>query len=498
MQASQLHLLRQLKLPDRFESLSEVLGAQVAQVLVNPDIGSSQALQTAALSVRSRREGLFIPVYGESGAGKTTLASSLTTFFPTDFSPSVQHTGPVTYQALHDTAAKAKEKLPANDGRIIPINNDHREGSPPSKAELAEIKRFLRAPSIGARALVFWPETDRATADEIAENYVKIAGDASISLPLVVDGPSPAIWQSVVENTLELANNVHSLTALGIDPGSYDPAQFDTLGKFMRKISTDFDNNVQRLISSTQVPVSLVIVFASESGDSGVLEKLCNSSRLGLLDASALIAATPSSVIGKWWTMRRGLLVQTILRLNAHAFALGPSASITALRQHGAQEIRQDLISMSLTAPGPKLLHQTLARSDFGKFLVNNLASSTEDRGTPSNTSTAAFQLVAERGFTYGADKSLNKAMAESWASYLTTAQVEYSKVDAEKGLGFCALCPDNSIFLCESGNVKDVVCVEYTWRKGEFLGSKNKATAAAYILEKLKNYARELQWTVE
>lgn len=497
MDSSKLHLLKQLQLPDRYERLSEILGPEVVRILVNPDASDAESLQTAALSIKSRGEGLFVPVYGESGAGKTTLASSLTTFYPVLFAPSVQHKGPVTYDALLATIQMAKAALPANDQRIIPINNDHREGAPPSKAELAEIKRFLRAPSPGARSIVLWPETDRAIAQQISNDFLKIAGEVSISLPLVASGPPRAIWPQIVKNTLELVNEVSDLTALGVDPASYDQNAFETIGKFMRKISIDFDRNVQQLITSTQIPISLVIAFVSESSDAGVLEKLCNSSRLGLLDASALLAATPSSAIGKWWSSRRGLLVQTILRLNAHAFSLGPSASISALRQFGPEDLRKDLVSLSLTAPGPKLLHQTLRRSDLGKFLLGTLSSSTEDRGTPSNTSTAAFQLMAERGFTYGADKSLNKAMSDAWQAFFSAEGRPVENAAAEKALSFCQLCPDNALYFSEEEE-RSVICIEYTWRKGDFLGTQNKSTAASYILEKLRNYARELGWSVE
>lgn len=496
MKEGRLHLLQQLKLPDRYERLSELLGPEVVRILVNPDASDSEALETAALSIKSRGEGLFVPIYGESGAGKTTLASSLTTFYPTLFAPSAQHKGAVTYDGLIETVQAARSLLAANDQRIIPINNDHREGAPPTKVELAEIKRFLRAPSPGARSIVFWPETDKAIAQQIATDFIQIAGEVSIDLPLVVGGPPQGIWPEIVRNTLELVNEVSDLTEIGVDPAAYDPMAFETLGKYMRKISIDFDRNVHRLLRSTQLPVSLVIAFVSESPDAGVLEKLCNSSRLGLLDASALLAATPNSAIGKWWSARRGLLVQTILRLNAHAFSLGPSASVTSLRQFGPEELRKELVSLSLTAPGPKLLHQTLRRSDLGKFLIGILTASTEDRGTPSNTSTAAFQLLAEKGFTYGADKTLNKAMADAWNSFFSTEEKPLENFTAEKWLGFCQLCPDNALYIADED--RNVVCIEYAWRKGDFLGSKNKSTAAGYILDKLKNYARELGWSVE
>lgn len=39
------------------------------------------------------------------------------------------------------------------------------------------------------------------------------------------------------------------------------------------------------------------------------------------------------------------------------------------------------------------------------------------------------------------------------------------------------------------------MLCIEYTWRKGEFLDSGNRSTVASYILSKLKDYAIALGW---
>jgi hypothetical protein len=51
-------------------------------------------------------------------------------------------------------------------------------------------------------------------------------------------------------------------------------------------------------------------------------------------------------------------------------------------------------------------------------------------------------------------------------------------------------LIPDNAVpFSNES------VCIEYTWRKGEFLHSGNRSTVASYILGKLKDYSIAVGW---
>ena len=131
----------------------------------------------------------------------------------------------------------------------------------------------------------------------------------------------------------------------------------------------------------------------------------------------------------------------------------------------------------------------------MGRLLAGEPLARFESRGTPAKEAGAAFQLLAERGFNLGKDKKLNQIMADAWRAFLKSKQdVEATVVPDichEKRLEFCALIPDNSIIYPDSA-----VCIEYTWRKGEFLSQGNRSNVAQYILEKLRNYARELGWT--
>jgi len=114
-----------------------------------------------------------------------------------------------------------------------------------------------------------------------------------------------------------------------------------------------------------------------------------------------------------------------------------------------------------------------------------------EARGTPGDEATAAFQLLAESGFNLGKDKNLNGVMAIGIDHLLHDSEIPFERVTAEEKLPFCPLIPDNAVYF-----ENRVQCVEYTWRKSDFLSSNYRSTVAQYILEKLKNYARELGWT--
>ncbi|EJL30378.1 hypothetical protein PMI01_03155 [Caulobacter sp. AP07] len=489
-----IDLLSSLKLPDRYEPLHSLVGDQLANILVEPTEGSLDHLASVVDSVRSGGQGTLVPLAGESGAGKTTFAASANQWRAKDFTPTLQYNGAITFDALAGEVERFCKAFPANEKRVIPINVDHRESSPPSAEELSAIKRFLRAPPGGLAAVIFWPETDNEAATQIGSRYEAIAGRQPVKV-LEINGPPRDTWADVAINTLRLTNSVDSLEGIGVDPRNYRPDEYPSLGEFLRQIKNDFNKNLFSLRKSLQKPVEVVIVIVSESDDPGVLSSLTNSSRYGLLDTSGLLAATPDSVIGKWWATRPGLLTRAIVQLNAHVLFLSPAATMSAIRNCGPTP-DEFLDSLGVPRVGASRAVRDLGRTDVGKLLRGETLSRFEGRGTPAKDAAAAFQLLAERGFNLGKDKKLNSIMADAWRAFLAASAKEGSPefiVSCEKILDFCQLIPDNAIIYNDS-----VIAIEYTWRKGEFLAPKYRSTVAQYILTKLQNYTRELGWAAE
>lgn len=485
------HILKELQLPDRYERLAERLGHEVVQVLVPPPTPIADALERCSFAVRTRDEGLFIPVYGPSGAGKTTLAASLTQFFPSVYAPTAVHDAKVTYDALTETAENALRDRKADDRRVLPISIDNRESDPPTTAELASIKRFVRNAKIPVRPLIMWLDTSRENCQDMARRFEDVAGPSPVMLPLVFEGPDRSVWQDVTTNTLRLVNSVESLEELGVNPRDYDPASYHSLGNFLRKISGDFDDRRFKLLRETQRPISLVVVFVSESQEPGILTQLTSTSRYGLVDGHAFVGVTPTSELGKWWSIRRGLLTRAIVQLNVHAFCLPPGAAIGVLRRYGPPKVRKLLDGNGVRQPGTSRLNRDIERSDVGKYLGGDPIRAYEARGTPAKLSVKAFAAVAKAGLVYGKDRPLNEAFASAMDDYLKHREVKHDQVTAEKQLSFCSLIPDNALYM-ESG----VQCIEYHWRKGDFLVSANRSEVASYVLKKVRDYVRQLEWT--
>jgi energy-coupling factor transporter ATP-binding protein EcfA2 len=487
--AKDMHLLRQLELPARYEALATRVGPEVAQLLVDPGEATKTTLERAGLSVKGRHEGTLLPLVGASGTGKTTLARNLSAFLPSEYTTTVVHDGAVSFDALRSAA---KRDAPVrNDDRVIPINIDHREAIPPTPEELAEIKRFIRDSEIGSRCVLLWPQVSTEQADAMGRSYIEVAGRAPVDLPIVVEGPSRDTWVQIALSTLSLSNQmIGSLELLGVDPRVYDPEGYDTIGEFLRQIADDFTDYLQKLLGEMRTPVKLVIIVASESANPGVLSQMTSSTRYGFLDASGLLAATPNSRLGEWWGSRRGALTQTIVRLDAHAMCLSPTSSIPALSRFGDKEVQDALEDMGIERPGPADVNQALKRSDLGQLLIGVDRSMYEARGTPSTQATPAFQLLAERGFNLGNDKDFNKSLCEAIGVFLAAEGIDCNAVTPESGLAGTALIPDNAVEFAD-----ETMCIEYTWRKGEFLSSANRSTVAQYVLDKLKNYAVALRW---
>ena len=483
------HLLTQLTLPDRYERLEKHLGTDVANLLIAPVGPTVDSLRALANEVLTRDEGVLVPLVGQTGVGKTTFVMNASQWLPALYGPTCSYDGELSFDGLVSAVKDFVKSLPANNKRIIPINIDHRENAPPSDTELAAIKRFLRTNAGNVPSIIFWPETSTEIAEALSKRYVEIAGETSIELPLVCEGPPQETWQDTAKHTLTLSNHMNNLEELGVDPADYVPREFFTLGSFLRRISHDFNARIQALKAELEKPVSVLIVFASESADPGVLTQLTSPSRYGLLDAHALVSVTSQSEIGRWWSARRGLLTRTIVQLDAHALCLAPTAAASCIRNFS------DSMELFDTAGykryGPARGVRDLGRSDLGKIICEVELSRFEARGTPGEDAAAAFQLLAEAGFNLGRDKNLNHIMKTAVEAILADAEVPFEKATSEQKLPFCGLIPDNAIYFEDR-----VQCIEYTWRKGDFLASGNRSTVAQYILNKLQSYARQLEWT--
>jgi hypothetical protein len=174
---ARIDLLGQLTLPDRYEQLAARVGAELANILVPPGSQVIEALKALLGDIRVRGEGVMVPLYGPSGAGKTTLASNATHWFPGSFTQTVAYNGNIEFDELADAVREFRRTVPADDKRVIPINIDHRESNPPSEAELSTIKRFLRTNPAGVPALIFGPRQTCQSRDR----YTWRRGDFLVS-----------------------------------------------------------------------------------------------------------------------------------------------------------------------------------------------------------------------------------------------------------------------------------------------------------------------------
>jgi len=484
------HPIEDLNFPDRYEKLIDVLQDDIARLLVAPPPESIKVIEGIAQEVRSRSEGILVPVWGQSGSGKTTFVMNASYWTPKLFTQTLSYQDEISYDSLTEALREFSSKLPADNSRIIPINVDHRENDPPSNKELSAIKRFLRTNGANVPSVIFWPETNADIAASIAKTYIEICGEPAVDLPLRYSGPHKSSWQDIASATLLYANKIDSLENLGVDPKNYDPIQFHALGKFLRKIQQDFNKRVQEYKAELNKPVSLLIVFASESTEPGILTQLTNASRYTLLDAQALISVTSQSLLGKWWAERRGLLTRAIVQLNARAIALPPSATMSCIGAFGDGDWSEyEKIGYGRRQRFNVL--RTLLTTDFGKLLCGKHIHRFEARGRAADKAEQAFTILANRGFNLGSDKGLNRILADALIKMFEQEKISVQSIKAETQLPISKSIPDILI------DYKDqYVCIELTWRKGNFLSSQNRATVAQYILQKLQTYVRQLGWT--
>lgn len=490
MPNSHAHLLKELRLPSRYESLVAAVGADVARLLVAPADDTLEIFRRVALHMKAKGRGVFLPLHARSGTGKTTLVSTLATWLPREFAITARLAGgEVSADRLRQAvdAAAQDHGLPANEKRILVVNVDDRESDPPSDKELSQIKGFLREDGPGSRTLVVWPETSDKNADAMARSFEERAGRSPVDIPVRVAGPIDEEWQGLAIETLKLANGLSSLEALGVDPRNYDPEESHTLGDFLDQVSADFVELLADLLRATRKPVRVVIVFASESGNAGVLGELTGSARYGLFDADRLLSATPNSVVGRWWASRAGLLVQTIVHLDARGVFITPSLALPIVRRYGPKEAIDVLETLDFKPRPPSEISTYFDRSEFGRLLQRFDSPTAETRGNPAHDARAGFALLAsEYGFGSGNDKKLNRAVGD----FLEAAQSELGETVIEQRLEHLPLIPDLAI-----DGIDESTCLEFHWRSGDFLTTTNRSEIAQYILKKLKSYAVESGW---
>jgi hypothetical protein len=491
MVATERHVLRTLSLPSRYEPLVEKIGPEVLNLLLPPSRSTVETLEEAAEAVRSLGEGLFLPIFANSGTGKTTLAENLTSFLGRSFTRTLTFTGDVSAASMAlALEVFLRDHVAVNDTRVVPINVDHREGRPASAEEVSEIKRFLRQ-GVGQRVLLIWPETSPALARQMSEAYRDIAGVVPLDLPILVEGPQPSSWADLASQTLQLANQVDSLEDL-VDLAEYDTGSFRSLGDFLKQIALDFNKRKLDLQRQTVKDVDLTILFVSETAGHGILSSLTSSRRYGMLDPSALLQACGDSVIGQWWAGHRGLLVQTIVALDAHAFSVSPPLALATFRRYGDEEVRNALRDLGFASRTPAEVTSYLQRSDLGRHLVREQRAVGETRGNPAEDARQVFEAFAEYvGFAGAKDKRMNAAFGGAIEASNSFEGDILPQIKSEKAVEFLpGLIPDLSI-----ESLAEVRCLEFTYRKGDFLQSKNRSTVAQYCLNKLRNYARGMGW---
>lgn len=241
------HVLKELSLPDRYERLENKLGPEVARILIPPNENDISGIRALTADVLTRDEGVLVPLFGNTGIGKTTLVENVGQWLPSEFSSTLNYDGDLNYNGLNNAVLNFSKNLPANNRKIIPINIDHRENNPPSDGELSAIKRFLRTNTAGIPSIIFWPETNMEIAAALSERYVNIAGKVAITLPLACTGPNRKTWHDIARHTLTLSNKIDNLEMLGVDPLNYNTEEFSTLGEFLRRISQDFNLQILKL-----------------------------------------------------------------------------------------------------------------------------------------------------------------------------------------------------------------------------------------------------------
>lgn len=478
------HVLAEIDLPSRYESLVRKVGVEVTRILHQPSERDLRDAELVAMGVLKSSEGSFIPVHGITGSGKTTFLSNLSYYNPNIYFRTVEFTGEINYDELSNIIDYTNFNTEFVDNKVLPIIVDHRESNPPDENELSEIKRFLRKDKNGKQAILFWLFTNKEKAEYTSKEYIRISGKQPVDIPLYFIGVDRNLWGNIAELTIRIVNRLEDTEGLGIDFNVEVKKEHRSVGEYLRHLSLLVTARSYELLHANKIPISVNIVFISESSDQGILGSLTSSSRYGLASHQALLGATRNSSIGRWWKGKEAILSQAILTLDVRIVHLTPTAVISILAKYGDDETKALLGTWGIKNPGPTVLVRNFENSDYGKILIGTEIDVHEARGAAGVRSNENFKRLAEHGFTSGQDKIYNKAIAKAIEQLYLDNFIEHAEIVAEKKLMELPIIPD--ILVTKNDRL---VANEFAWRSGEFNTSGHRADIAFYVLNKIKGY---------
>ena len=414
-----------VRIPNRFESLLAQFG-QGVRPLVSPIDDDLRAYNRLRDRARIQGGGLLCFLLGPSGIGKTTSAYSAAVNLPDTFAPMVSVPPDIDFR---EAAAWTAVNTPMPSGaKATIVLFDGREASDDEVGVgqfLAALNQFLRRRS---DVIFCWPTTDPSWHRTLRETAMRIGG-ANFCPPesdYPVKGPSKREWGGILERMLLQFQKTYDDVGMAGDVVAGFAAQSSTIGDFLTKASIAVADRVSARQVTGRLPTLLFVI--TSSGDvTGEANRIRRAGKQ-ILAPEPLLAHSPRSEAGKWWTERNKHpnthLGYVISLFNATLITMSASAVVHACVLHGAADLKKAAFDKK-AQPNSGSALQAVKASEFYKFLSGASVSefTTGQRGRANPNTLAAYAAI--QAMSAKRHKAINQAICALTRSYATGMRCE-------------------------------------------------------------------------
>ncbi|MGY6240728.1 hypothetical protein ACW910_25120 (plasmid) [Burkholderia ambifaria] len=470
--------------PTRYESLVDAVGPQnIGQVLLESQVDLT-AVKEALVEVTSAGQGKLLFLLGETGVGKTTLATSCQLYLATHVSKVV--TPPPDYELPLSELVSWLSKNVINGDRergVVVVNLDGRElpavDAAARQAAMVNLNAYLRRTK---NVLALWPVINRDFAEDLVGVLEEVGGKSALVRRQIykVSGVPQSRYFDALQLLLSVTATRLEDAAVTRSEAEGLAAQASTIGDYMRLVH---DLVVSRYdIGDVGAKLPRVSIVVSSNGDSSDACRMLRRGSKYLADPERLLQFSRANVADDWRKFasrnaRHGLPFITSL-FEVKLLNLTGSMVVNACA-FSADEGLRDVVRGHYPNPVKQNATNTMNKSSLVRSLSDH-----EDVG-PAGASVSEQVSMAYLA-VQKLSKEKHKVINESIVNVLTE-QLKISLPD----LRFEYQPHENEALQVDCWFQRDTrpETLEFTHRQADELSA---ASISSYTLGKLMDYARD------